>query len=294
MKAQHALAVILRQDAPGLAVVPEQVAAAAIPVKRGVILVCAIPARKKSHGSVDTADGSVNLAGKDIAYSLTRSRKAKNLRIMVGGETGLEVVVPAKFDLDLVEPVLIKKQEWIIGKLDYFKQVKESLHIYRQQSGHKVLYRGREYEVETVVTQRASGTVQVEEGKLLVLVPAEAENDCAAVLEGWYRTMARLLINQRIRVVNQVLNLEFNRVAIRGQKTRWGSCSHLGNLNFNWRLVMAPLPVMDYIVAHELLHLVEANHSKKFWALVENICPDYRACREWLKKNGHRLKIQHC
>jgi len=254
-------------------------------------LVCAMPARKKNQGSGDNAGGSVNLAGKNIAYSLIRSQKAKNLRIIVGGETGLEVVVPAKFDLDLVEPVLIKKQNWIIRKLDYFIRIRESLHICQPQSGHRVLYRGREYEVETVVTKKAAGTVQVEEGKLLVLVPAEAEKDCAAVLEGWYRTMARMLINQRIRVVNQELNLEFNRVAIRGQKTRWGSCSHLGNLNFNWRLVMAPLPVMDYIVAHELLHLVEANHSKKFWSLVENICPDYRDCREWLKKNGHRLKI---
>ena len=251
----------------------------------------AMPVKNKNPGSGGTVDGSVNLAGKNIAYSLIRSQKAKNLRIMIGGETGLEVVVPAKFDLDLVEPVLIKKQNWIISKLDYFMRFKEDIHICQQQSGHRVLYRGREYEVETMVTKSAAGTVQVEEGKLLVHVPAEGNNSCAAVLEGWYRTMARLLINQRLRVVNQVLNLEFNRVAIRGQKTRWGSCSHLGNLNFNWRLVMAPLPVMDYIVAHELLHLIEANHSKKFWALVENTCPDYKACREWLKKNGHRLKI---
>jgi len=291
MTAQYAPAVKLRQVVLGQAVVARQAPVAAIPVKRGVILVCTMPARKKNQVSGDNAGGSVNLAGKNIAYSLIRSQKAKNLRIMVGGETGLEVVVPAKFDLELVEPVLIKKQNWIISKLDYFLRIKESLHTYQQQSGHRVLYRGREYEVEIVVTKRAAGTVQVEEGKLLVLVPAEAENNCAAVLEGWYKTMARMLINQRIRVVNQVLNLEFNRVAIRGQKTRWGSCSHLGNLNFNWRLVMAPLPVMDYIVAHELLHLVEANHSKKFWSLVENICPDYRDCREWLKKNGHRLKI---
>ena len=132
---------------------------------------------------------------------------------------------------------------------------------------------------------------QVDVDKIVVLLNEGCGKDAAAVLECWMKSMARLLINQRIRVLNSVLKLRYNRVAIRGQKTRWGSCSSLGNLNFNWRLVMAPLPVMDYIVAHELLHLVEPNHSKKFWTLVESVCPDYKNCRDWLKKNGHRLKL---
>jgi len=105
------------------------------------------------------------------------------------------------------------------------------------------------------------------------------------------KKMARLLINQRIRVVNSRLNLTYNKVFIKGQKTRWGSCSHKRNLNFNWRLVMAPLPVLDYIVAHELLHLLELNHSKRFWSLVEETCPDFRELRGWLKKNGPRLML---
>jgi len=271
MTIQHAPAARHRQGVPAQAAVARQAPAAAMLVK----------------GS----GGSVNLAGRAVAYSLIRSQKAKNLRLMVGGENGLEVVVPAKFDLDLVESILIKKQNWILSKLDYYLRIKESLHFYQQQSGCRVLYRGREYEVETRVAKGAAGTVQVEEGRLLVLVPAEAEGATAAVLEGWFRTMARLLINQRVRVVNQVLNLDFKRVFIRDQKTRWGSCSQRKNLNFNWRLVMAPLQVIDYIVAHELLHLIQPDHSKKFWSLVERICPDYKDCRKWLKTNGHRLKF---
>lgn len=254
---------------------------AVIPVKNEVLLV----------RSLRAGGGLVTLAGRAVSYSLIRSQKAKNLRLVVGIEKGLEVVIPAKFDLNLVEPVLIKKQNWILSKLDYFVQIKENLHLCRQQGERRVLYRGREYEVETRVKEGVAGTVQVEEGKLLVLAPAEPESACAAVLENWFKTMARLLINQRVRVVNRALNLEFNSIFIRDQKTRWGSCSQRKNLNFNWRLVMAPLPVIDYIVAHELLHLIQPDHSKKFWSLVERACPDYRDCRKWLKINGHRLKF---
>lgn len=255
------------------------------------VLVRVLLAKKQDQGSGGTSGGLVNLAGRAVAYTLRRSQKAKNLRLEVGGEKGLEVIAPEKFDLNYLEYILIKKQNWILDKLDYFARVKESLHLCRQQSGRRVLYRGREYEVETRVGTGAAGTVEVEEGKLVVVVPAGAEDGSAAVLESWFKTMARLLINQRIRVVNKTLNLGFNRVFIRGQKTRWGSCSRQKNLNFNWRLVMAPLQVIDYVVAHELLHLIQPDHSKKFWTLVERICPDYKDCRKWLKNNGHRLRF---
>ncbi len=244
-----------------------------------------LPAGRKNNESGKSARRLVNLAGREVAYSLTISHKAKNLRLMVDREKGLEVVIPAYFSTDLVEPILIKKQKWILGKLAYFEQLKQ------RQNGRRVLYRGREYEVEIRVVKGAAGTVQVEEEKLLLLVPAGAESSAAAVLESWFRAMARLLINQRVRVVNQELNLDFNRVFIRGQKTRWGSCSRLKNLNFNWRLVMAPLQVIDYIVAHELMHLIQPDHSKNFWSLVEGVCPDYKECRKWLKSNGHRLNF---
>lgn len=85
------------------------------------------------------------------------------------------------------------------------------------------------------------------------------------------------------------MGVSYGRISIREQKTRWGSCSSQGNLNFNWRLIFAPENVLDYVVVHELAHRKEMNHSKAFYAIVESVLPDYRVSRKWLRDNGDRL-----
>ncbi|MDD4334097.1 MAG: SprT family zinc-dependent metalloprotease [Desulfotomaculaceae bacterium] len=245
----------------------------------------------KKPGGARLSAGTVNLAGRKVAYSLKTSARAKTLRLKVDLENGLVITVPECFDSGALDTILKEKQAWILDKLDYFAQIQQSLAVTDKQPGWYVLYRGREYKVEVRPQRTKAGTVEIVDDKIVIMPNEDNGKEAAVVLECWMKSMARLLINQRIRVANNALKLRFNRVAIRGQKTRWGSCSNLGNLNFNWRLVMAPLQVIDYIVAHELLHLVEPNHSKKFWTLVESVCPDYKTCRDWLKKNGHRLKI---
>lgn len=87
------------------------------------------------------------------------------------------------------------------------------------------------------------------------------------------------------------MEVKHARITIRDQKTRWGSCSSRGNLNFNWRLVMAPPPIIDYVVIHELAHLIELSHSPRFWETVERYCPDHREHRRWLREHGPRLAL---
>lgn len=106
----------------------------------------------------------------------------------------------------------------------------------------------------------------------------------------FYRRMARDVIEQRCNYYSRLMNVNYNRIAIRDQKTRWGSCSSKKNLNFNWRLIMAPAGVLDYVVVHELSHLKEMNHSKRFWREVEQVMPEYKKYNNWLKENGHILQ----
>lgn len=94
---------------------------------------------------------------------------------------------------------------------------------------------------------------------------------------------------QRSRYFAELLNVHFNRITIREQKTRWGSCSSNRNLNFNWKLMLAPPEILDYVVVHELCHLKEMNHSPAFWHEVEQILPDYAQRKKWLKDNGWKL-----
>ena len=234
---------------------------------------------------------SINLDGCIVPYTIRRSSRARHLRLQVVlASCALEVVAPEAFNLVELKDILREKKAWILKKLEAADRLVAARQA-NQPQGRSIFYRGRLYLLETRVESGSTVAVEFEEDRLVVVVLPGAEGETSAILERWLRQMARLLINQRIRVINEKLKLPINRVFIKGQKTRWGSCSQQKNLNFNWRLVMAPLPVLDYIVAHELAHLVEMNHSKKFWKLVEQIHPGYKEHRAWLKKNGRMLTL---
>lgn len=111
-------------------------------------------------------------------------------------------------------------------------------------------------------------------------------------LYGWLYKKAEEVIGERLRYYCNIVGASYNRYCIKGQKTRWGSCSSKGNLNFNWRLVLAPLWVLDYVVVHELSHLRHMNHSKEFWNTVASYLPEYKKAVQWLKENGGSLRLQ--
>lgn len=107
-----------------------------------------------------------------------------------------------------------------------------------------------------------------------------------------YRREAKELIERKAKNYSERMQITYHRITIREQKTRWGSCSSKGNLNFNWRLILAPESVLDYVVIHELAHLIELNHSSRFYQIVERWMPDYRTQQEWLRKNGKQLWLR--
>lgn len=104
----------------------------------------------------------------------------------------------------------------------------------------------------------------------------------------WLETEGAACFQRKVTVWAQKMQIDYGRMSIRDQKTRWGSCSSKGNLNFNWRLLMMPEEIMDYVVVHELAHRREMNHSPRFWQIVEMYIPDYQKRRQWLKENGSR------
>ncbi|MDD6000119.1 MAG: SprT family zinc-dependent metalloprotease [Lachnospiraceae bacterium] len=107
------------------------------------------------------------------------------------------------------------------------------------------------------------------------------------------RQQARIRLTERTDYYKKILGVDYNRIRIADQKTRWGSCSSTGTISYNWHLVLLPDAILDYVVVHELCHVIQMNHSKEFWALVEQVLPDYRMRRKWLKEKGDQYLRTH-
>ncbi len=127
--------------------------------------------------------------------------------------------------------------------------------------------------------------------RIVVFASEEYRNEHKNILLSWLKLEAKIILIKRVEELAKQFGFEYFRITIKDQSSVWGSCSSKKNLNFSWRLILAPVEVMDYVIIHELCHLAQMNHSRNFWALVEKYMPDYKAHRKWLDKNGKSLKM---
>ena len=235
---------------------------------------------------------TVTLSGRNIPYTLKVSARARRLRLVIRPGSGLEVVVPRGAPLTAHEPFLREKQRWILATLDRMAKAATVAAPELLVDGRALPFAGRELRL-ALRTVGPPGRYRVTlSGDVLTLtLPAGDQEMARTALSLWYRKQAHGIFEERLRLANQRYGLTYGRVSVKEQKSRWGSCSKLGNLNFNWRLLLAPLPVLDYVVVHELCHLKEMNHGPRFWKLVALGCPDYAVHRRWLRQHGHELRI---
>jgi len=206
----------------------------------------------------------------------------------VGPETGLTVVIPKSYKSDRIADLLSKKHRWILNVLARYGRIQPHQSDQPLKSGDTLPYLGRELEVVARQCDGNAESVNLERNRLVVSLKA-GSNRLNMVLERWYREQAAQVIREKIRKLGADLRFTYGRLSIRGQKTRWGSCSRKGNLSFNWKLIMAPESVINYVIVHELAHLKEMNHTKRFWQLVGRHCPNWREQRKWL--NDHQTKL---
>jgi predicted metal-dependent hydrolase len=233
---------------------------------------------------------AISLGDATITYRHRISRRARRLRFEVRPGNGLEVTTPPGVSVARIEAVMREKTDWITKMLVRYAQPPLSVVDAPLLSGALLPFAGGH--LRLVLESSHVGrhkTTTMEEGTLRVCVESPTQDALRAIMERWYRRQAHYVFAERVAHWNAQLGYHYGRIAIRDQKSRWGSCSRQGNLNFNWRLLLAPLAVLDYIVIHELAHLNEGNHSPRFWALVAAQCPDYREQRAWLRKHGPEL-----
>ncbi len=231
------------------------------------------------------------IAGAAVTYTLRVSARARSLRLVIRPASGLEVVVPRGTPAHEVERVLRDKARWITRTLA--RVARESAVMAPALADGSILaFVGRPLQLAIRTGAPAGRFHAAISGETLQLtVTRDTQEEVRTALEAWYRRQAARVFAERLAVCNAAYGFSYGRVSIREQKSRWGSCSRRGNLNFNWRLLLAPLPVLDYVVTHELAHLKEPNHSPRFWALVAAACPEYQTQRRWLRQHGRELRF---
>jgi predicted metal-dependent hydrolase len=224
-----------------------------------------------------------------IPYRIRRSERARRARILVDG-SGVEVVVPRRFPLREVEPFVEEKRAWIERTLRRMRQTELELPPARLEDGGEVTYLGERLRLRVRVEPgRRREHVGPRGSELRVALPTGVPVRDA--LERWYRRRARAEVAPRLDAACARAGTSYTGLQIRGQRTRWASCSSNGAMSFNWRLLLAPPEILDYVVEHEVAHLEVLDHSPRFWRLLASRCPDWRAREAWLRRHGHALRI---
>lgn len=230
------------------------------------------------------------LGGQHIPYVLKVSARARRVRLVVRPESGLEVVVPQGTPASIYETLLHDKAHWVVTTLQRMARESAAVAPPPLVEGQRLPFAGREL-LLALRTGAPEGRFRATlSANTLTLTVASLRPEVVRIaLETWYRRQAAAVFAERLTLCNHPYGYRYGRVSIKSQKSRWGSCSKLGNLNFNWRLLLAPLAVLDYVVVHELCHLKELNHSPRFWKLVAVGCPEHALQRRWLRQHGREL-----
>ncbi len=219
---------------------------------------------------------SITISQEEFTYKLKRSARAKYLRLQISRGSELELVLPRGIEIKEAEDFIIKKAGWIKKHLKAAKITEPQFLLF-----------GEKIEVVQHFDMFAKRhSVHYKENLLKIVSPAGTNYPDQKFYEHWLRRRAKIyLINRALELADNY-GFDVNKVTIKGQKTRWGSCSTKGNLNFNFRLMRYRKEVIDYVIIHELCHLRHMNHSKRFWALVGKHIPEYKDLRDELKRKS--------
>jgi predicted metal-dependent hydrolase len=231
----------------------------------------------------ETARREVTLLGKTVPYEVRRSQEATKPRIDVDID-GVRVVVPDQSTAD-PEELLLENGNWVVEKRSKFERFRDQIPDRAFEEGETFPYQGEPHEI--VIESRSAS--QVVDGEFRLAEHHVEQTSVKRALESLYRRKAREWFERRADHHSERMGIEYEKIEIRNQRTKWGSCSSNGTLGLNWRLMMAPSEVANYIVVHELAHLREPNHSDAFWSLVAEYEPNYENLGEWLKQNSAKL-----
>jgi hypothetical protein len=227
-----------------------------------------------------------------LAYGIRRSSRRKTVALTVAPPGQIILTAPRDTPVKRLDKVVRAKAKWLTTRLRRVRPAEPGLSPREFVAGESFLYLGRQYRL-AVHSSGARAEVRLERGRLRVYVPGGLTGEARAraareALTQWYREHAQARLTERTAEWARKVNLPEPRVLVREQERRWGSCAR-GVVRFNWRIIQAPMRLVDYVVAHEVVHLMHNDHGRDFWAALGRLLPDYEARRERLRTEGPRL-----
>ncbi len=227
-----------------------------------------------------------------IQFEPVYSSRRRTVEIAVEAPGKVVVVAPEGFSEEELIVLVSQKSKWITQQLFHFRTVRFEPVVRELVSGESLLYLGRNYKLDLKVEDgMEKPEILLDHGVFRIRTQSSSPDYLRPYLIDWYGWKAFEKIDSRIKYFAPKLGITPIGFRIKEQKKRWGSCTKDGMLFFNWRCVLAPAPILDYIVAHELCHILEHQHSARFWKLLRAVMPEFDARKQWLKENGVKLDI---
>ncbi|AEV67206.1 M48 family metallopeptidase [Acetivibrio clariflavus] len=234
---------------------------------------------------------SIRYGTKTIKFDV-EYRDRKTMQVSVEPPDKVFVVAPLGTSERVIENKVRSKAAWIVQKLYSFRDMEYRKISREYVNGESFMYFGRNYSLQIQTDKNIKKPeVQLYRGKFHVTAPSKNEDVIKQAMEQWYREKTQEKVLERVQYYQHFFKKRPADVKVKEQQKRWASCTSKDELLFNWRCVMAPSHVLDYIVVHEMCHMYYKNHSQEFWDMLASIMPDYKRHKEWLKKYGVRMDL---
>ena len=233
-----------------------------------------------------------NINNQQIVISVIR-RKRKNVTLQVT-PNNISIISPPKVSLSYLEKLIVSKEKWLVQKINEYKNIEVFERTYT--TGDVFLYLGDEYKLHIIKDDTQSKyDIYIKDDELVIISKNIDSKQIQKYLKQWYKEESEKIVNDRVNKLckkHSILSqIKFTEIKVKEQKKRWGSCTSKGNIYINSKIAMLRIDVIDYIIVHELSHIVHFNHSKEFYEFVENILPEYKNQIKWLKDNALKVNI---
>ncbi len=224
-----------------------------------------------------------------IPYYIVRSRRTKKIHVRFKHQSFFELVLPMNYPERGIRQILPECLNLMEKMWNSRYEEENAADLPDLSPGGWVLYLGERLNLRMSIVENKIGKIHIDGNTLMVSIREDDRSAFGEYVTGWMRFQAKGFLPSRTFELAERLDVTPNRITVKSQKTRWGSCSKKKNINLNWRLIMVPPEVRDYVIYHELCHLFELNHSTRFWERVEKYCPQYRDAIQWMNRNHRYL-----